>query len=526
MYLLIPGRHHILTKFQVNYLFRLIHSELKHDVDIAANPLPQGKIDGVIFAVTSANHQRTRRNPLNYSHRALAIHSLSNELSLPVYSYPINDTGTREDFASYTIKTIQHESDNLLSLTPENCVVICSTPVVKMYEKLGYTIFGAESPKCNNEYITPLPWKIVESIANCDNWETDAYILDHIYQGSLHILKQYNLGATIKFVFNDPIVGDDGDLTDSRDYKSYIDQMDEIAEIKWKDVRNYVLPGRIGDIGCSAGSWLKLATEDEKLRESDFYGIEVARQLFQTCEQRKSNREFNTPNIWFSQKNAVTGLVFQPNSMNTIHSSSLTHEIESYGSREDLEAFIKNRYNELYPGGVWINRDVIGPENKDQLCIMQLNSSDGSSDNWDVQITDSNKLKELLDSLSTEALFYRFANDFRKSEGYKLVYDEIDFDGSKAFKLRLEDAAEFLLTKDYTDNWNSEMHERFCFWSLSDWKHNMEQVGFEILPESFAFSNPWIIENRFKGKASLYSLNGNLLDYPVTNAIIIGKKIL
>lgn len=526
MYLIIPGRHHLLTRFQVNYLFRLIESDMEHDKDIFGEALPSGKIEGIIFAVTSANHQRTRRNPLNYTYRALAINSLNKELSVPVYTFPINDTGYRPDFASHVIKTIAHESDNLLNLTPENSVVVCSTPVYKMYEELGFPIYGAESPLCDNNFISPLPWKIVDAIAASDRWDTDPFVLSHIYPGTFDILKQYNLGETIRFVFNDPIVGEDGDLTDTRDYASYINQMDEIAEIKWKDVSKYVSPGRIGDIGCSAGSWLKYASEDEKLRESDFYGIEVARQLFQTCEQRKSNGEFATPNIWFSQKNAVTGLVFQPDSMNTIHSSSLTHEIESYGSREDLISFIKNRYNELYPGGIWINRDVIGPENKDQECIIQLNDKDGVTENWGKACSDSSELKVHLEGLSTKGLFYRFARDFRKSEGYNLQFEEVEFNGDQCIKLKLEDAAEFLLTKDYKDNWDSEMHERFCFWSMSQWTSHMENAGFEVLPESYAFSNPWIVKNRFENKVKLYSLDGEEMDYPVTNGILIGKKVL
>ncbi len=483
-------------------------------------------MEGIIFAGTSANHQRTRRNPLDYTYRALAINSVNRELSVPVYSYPINDTGYRPDFAAHTIKTIAHGSDNSINLTPENCVVVCSTPVYKMYLELGYTIFGAESPECDNNFISPLPWNVVEAIASSKEWETDPYVLTNIYPCSLEILKQYNLGKTIRFVFNDPIVGDDGDLTETRDYGSYIRQMDEIAEIKWNDVKRYISPGRIGDIGCSAGSWLKLATEEERLKESDFYGIEVARQLFQTCEQRKSNGEFTNPNIWFNQKNAVTGLVFQPCSMNTIHSSSLTHEIESYGSREDLISFINNRYKELYPGGLWINRDVIGPENRDQLCIINLNNRDGLSSGWERDCPNSIELQSLLEGLSTKARFYRFARDFRKSEGYKLQFKEVDLNGDKCIELRLEDAAEFLLTKDYTGNWDSEMHERFCFWSLSDWREHMENAGFEVLPESRTFSNPWIVDNRFLNKAKLYSLGGEEMEYPVTNGIIIGRKLL
>ena len=111
--------------------------------------------------------------------------------------------------------------------------------------------------------------------------------------------------------------------------------------MKWQDTAPFVQPGKIGDIGCSAGSWLKLAGNDSRFRESDFYGIELTRQFYQLCIQRKENGEFSNPNIWFSQKNAVSGLVFKVNSMNTIHSSSLTHEIESYGSHQDLLTFIK-----------------------------------------------------------------------------------------------------------------------------------------------------------------------------------------
>ncbi len=47
---------------------------------------------------------------------------------------------------------------------------------------------------------------------------------------------------------------------------------------------------------------------------------------------------------------------------------------------------------------------------------MQLNSTDGSDNNWDKEAKNSIELKEILDKLSTEALFYRFAKDFRRSQ--------------------------------------------------------------------------------------------------------------
>lgn len=321
------------------------------------------------------------------------------------------------------------------------------------------------------------------------------------------------MDSRIEFLFSDPIASDDGDLTDSRDYGTYVRQMDEIAAIKWNDVAPFVQAGRIGDIGCSTGSWLKYASEEPRLVESDLYGIEITRQLFEICSQRKKNGEFQNPNIWFAQKNAVRGLVFKRESMNTIHSSSLTHEIESYGSHEDLLRFIVNRYEELLPGGLWINRDVVGPENRDEIVHMKLNSHDGS-----IELADD------LSKLSTLSRFYRFSEDFRKEEGYQISYETIESNKGLYIQLRMEDATEFLLTKDYTDNWNSEMHERFCFWSFSEWKEALENAGFTIDPGSRSFANPWIVQNRFAGKAELFNEKGEPTAFPPTNTILLARK--
>src|SRR5690606_9864397 len=268
-----------------------------------------------------------------------------------------------------------------LVLIPQNTLVICSTPVMNMYEKLGFKILPAELADRNKQkFSSELPWDVVERIVKAPSWDTDDEIIHKIHPASYKIWKTYALGKKVKTILSDPIIGDDGDITESRDYNSYVRQMDEIAEIKFQETAAYIRKGTIGDIGCAVGSWIKLACEDPRLGESDFYGIEVARQLFDICNQRKHNGEFKNPYVFFAQKNAVTSLVFQPQSMSTIHTSSLTHEIESYGSRADLLKFIQNRFRELEHGGVWINRDVIGPDNGDSLVYMWLNKEDGIND--------------------------------------------------------------------------------------------------------------------------------------------------
>ncbi len=530
MYILIPGRHHLLTDFQFKYLYGLVHSGRRELNDVRGKLLPwSGKIEAVIFAVTSANHSNTRRNPVPFYTRAMAIQEFGRELNVPCYVYGIDDVGKVDDFASYTVKRIEHESDGAFELRPHNTVVVCSTPVLHMYEKQGYRILPAELEELNSWKLRALPpWDLVEHIAQLpSHWREDPIVLDKMHHASYTLWSRYRLGDKVQMLFRDKIVGEDGDITATRDYNSYVRQMDDIAEMKYKDTASFIRPGRIGDIGCAVGSWIRLGCQDERLRESDFYGIEVSRHLFDICQQRKHNGEFSNPFVFFAQKNAVTGLVFEKNSMNTIFTSSLTHEIESYGSREDLLQFIRNRYEEMVPGGVWINRDVVGPEYKEEVVYMKLCRSDGRNDDYEQQFSDRTLLSEYLNGMSTWARFKRFVLDFRKKEGYQWELEEVFIEGTGYVKIRLQDAAEFMTKKDYTDNWESEMHERFCFWSLSDWEAAMKKVGFSIDPRSSALVNPWMVENRFKEKVDLFRIEEGkpvLMEYPVTTMFLIAEK--
>lgn len=397
-----------------------------------------------------------------------------------------------------------------------------------MYEALGFRILPVElvDPE-TEELATTSPWELVEQIASAEDWKSNTYIFNHLHQASYLIWKQYRLAEKTKRLFMDDMIGADGDLTDTRDYNSYVRQMDEIAELKFNDTVHHIKPGRIGDIGCAVGTWIKLACEAPQLRESDFYGVEVARQLYQICLQRKENGEFSNPFVFFSQKNAVTELCFGAGSMDTIHCSSLTHEIESYGGREDLLAFIQNRFTELQPGGVWINRDVLGPENGKQQVFLWMNDSDGRNDDWEKEFSGGNELEKYLSGLSTMGIFKRFARDFRRKEGDGIEFEWQTVNDQVYASLPLSHAMEFISKKDYRGNWESEMHEKFCFWSFSEWKDHLESSGFRILPSSRHFTNDWLVTNRFEGKTRLFTMDsGELspLPWPDTHMIMVAEK--
>ncbi|MBV8254798.1 MAG: transferase [Chitinophaga sp.] len=516
MYLLIPGRHHLLTDFQFKYLNGLVNSRR------------EGHIEGIIFAVTSANHGGTKRNPIPFYLRAMIIQEFSNYLDVPVHIYGIDDAGVIPNFTGYTLKTIRHASEGMHTLTPENTLVVCSTEVRKMYSALGFRILSAEWDEQLQQQTAVMPWDIVKMISQAGDWKTDTAILNEMHPAAYKIWSLYGLGDKVRQILKDPIIGSDGDLTATRDYTEYVKQMDDIAALKYRETAPYIIPGNIGDIGCAAGSWMKIACEDDRLHECDFYGIEVSRHLYDICLQRRHNGEFSNPSVFFAQKNAVSGTVFEPGAMHTIHTSSLTHEIASYGSIEDLKAFIHHRYNELQPGGVWINRDVTGPANRHETVLLWLNDADGDSRLPKPDTTDTHILASWLAKLSTKALFQQFAKDFRQHEGYVLPHTWVEIDGNTYCQLSMQDACEFLFTKDYHDNWYSEMHETFCFWNFEDWKTHLEEAGFRLDNLSHPYRNEWIVKNRLEGKVQLFRQleNGQLetIPFPDSHMLLLARK--
>jgi SAM-dependent methyltransferase len=298
----------------------------------------------------------------------------------------------------------------------------------------------------------------------------------------------------------------------------------------------------VADIGCATGAWLRNAAATNCFRESHLFGIEVAAPLFSVCAGRRAAGEFLGARLDLLRGDALDGPFFPLGSIDTVHTSSVTHEIYSHacdievsrylatypeaslasahvavGERQ-LRRFILQRHQELRPGGLWINRDVVGPECGDVLVNMELSSRDGSL---------VGPVPAALMSASTLDRFQRFAQDHRRAEGFELRYRLENSAGRWQAQLSIRDAWEFAMKKDYVDNWEAEMHESFCFWSFSDWVRTVEELGFEVLPGSRSFTNPWIVERRLQNSIRLFSTHGadsDSLPFPSTNMVLIARR--
>lgn len=533
-HLLFPGRHHLLTNFQLHYLNDITSRQIGELNDYRGKPLEGfDPIESILWVVTSANHSNTRRNPIPANRREAAIERFADAIDADSFVFPIDDIGTTPRFAEYVIKKVGVESRGRFQLSPENTIVACSTPsVIEMYEELGYRILPVElSDPEADEYAEATPWQIlnslIESGLNGVAWENSNDYLELTSEATRTLYEKYRFEELILSLHRSPLLTEDGDLTETRDYNTYVRSFDDGASRKFERVQQHIRPGRIVDIGCCTGALLREISFDDRFRESDLYGIEVARPLYVECCHRKEQNHFGNDNVFFYQQNFAAGPVFPDESIDSFLTFALTHEIESYGGRDALLGFLDLIYRQTASRGRWLNVDVVGPENKDKMVWVRFCSDDGSNDEFEKQfeIHDREGLKSYLSSLSTQARFRRFARDFRKEEGYALRYREVIGEAGM-FEMRLEDLYEFLSKKDYVDNWTSEMHEKFCFWSFSDWVAAVEDVGFRIAPESEAFQNPWIIENRYAGKAEIFEPGSDtVIPFDVTNMLLIAEKV-
>lgn len=454
----------MLTKFQFNYLNEIISSY---------------QINEIIFAVTSADHSNTRRNPLPLYLRTMALENFASNLKIPTKIYPIPDIPSSLKFADYILKQIYYQSQEKLKLTPKNCLVLCSTPsVIAMFEKLDFKILPAELVSRKPEKYKALrPYEVTDLLVKSDkSWRKYAS------SATQNLYDQYNLRELIIELFKDSLISDEGDITETRNYTPYALEMDKIVRLKYDDIKPFVISGKIVDAGCGTGALIKLISQD--FREADIIGIEATREFYEYAKRQKYDHEF----VFFYRRN-ILNQNFKPNSIDSFIYSSILHEVYSYWGVEALRRLLKNTFRQLRFKGRIIIRDVVGPENKNKKILAKFCPTD-------------------------EAKFLKFAKEYKYPIKYKVVYKN----HKKLYQLSLKDAYEFISKKDYLDNWQSELKEEFGFWDFKEWIKELKKAGFKMVDGSKTFTNSWIVENRYKNKVWLSC------DWPPTNMILVGEK--
>lgn len=510
-YVLFPGRHHVLTRFQARYL-----SDLRAGLctDIDGVPIDKSEASDVIFAVTSWDQAGTRRNPLPGHRREAAIELFGRDAEIPLLVVPVPNVSPTPRFADVTINAVDVHTAGKVRLTPANTVVACSSPEVSaLYAADGFRIAPVE---LNGDSLhAERPWNLLEELASTRSLD---HVADRLHEASTEILSRYQLVNQISEIFSDPLLGEDGDLTETRDYITYGDSFDRGADRKFDLVRKLIRPGRIVDIGCGTGALLAKIAEAPELDECDLFGLEAARPLFEICEHRRTMGWFDNENTFFYHRNVLNSPVLADASIDTTITMALTHEVLSYGSHEDVVAMANRIFQHTRPGGVWLNADVCGPADPDVVVEFDLATNDGESDTQTDTPTGSlTDIAGHLTGLSTWSRWLRFVNDFRAHEGETNEWEPVSTGTARATRRLLY---EFLSKKDYPNNWLSEMHERFCTYTYNDWTALTEDAGFSVAAGSMPYRNDWIVENRWRPTCSIRSLDGTTEDFGTSHIIL------
>lgn len=515
-YLLLPGRQIVTTRFQEDYLTGILGQNLEALPDITGSP-PVGRATHIVFAVTSCNKSNSRYNPLPFEFRAILAYEFARDLQqkfgvqfhiIGVPHYPPTDR-----FAGIILKEITEQSDGHLDLSPANTVVFTSTPaVIADYQELGFSILPGEYDLDKKKYIAPVPNVIVQQLGDGQT------PLEEVPLSRSARTVFTNFPDTMERIvrlFHDPILTEQGDLTETRDYGTYARDMAGAIDFKYAEIAPFLLPGKIVDEGCADGALLERMVAD--FPDSDLIGIDLSAEMLARAAERKRAGAFGGAFVFFKQQNLMSTVSeAQSNTTDTIICNSTLHELWSYGhGAESVRAYLRNKHKQLRAGGRLVVRDVVGPENGDQTVHLWCCPDNGvrTEDVADADVA----------TLSTWSRFLRFVRDFRPGEP-RLPFAQVEADGQILFSLSLRWAMEFIAKMDYTDNWQSEMHEAFCFWNFEDWTRELAKAGFQLVPGSYAYVNAWRVEHSFTGKVSLTTPEGQSIGFPVTNMVLAAEK--
>ncbi len=104
-----------------------------------------------------------------------------------------------------------------------------------------------------------------------------------------------------------------------------------IVDLKYSDIKSYILPGRIVDEGCADGALLTRIADD--FPDSDLIGIEITGELISRCLERQRAGEFGEAFVHFHQRNLISP-IFEAGTIHTTICNSTLHELWSYNHRD------------------------------------------------------------------------------------------------------------------------------------------------------------------------------------------------
>ncbi len=473
-YLLIPSRHVIYSKEQEQALREHLQDHV---------------YDYVVFAITSYNLNNCKYSPVSIFHRINMVDSL-------IYTL-------QEDKAfAYKIQVIPHfsQSDDF----PHKVVEYCNyhLPIMLTKENTDIFTFGSYV----GDIFTRDGWRVTVRMG-VDHLLLFKELFVHNNQQFFDenisisskrvVMSQDEILLTAKKIWLDSLLKEYGSISATRNYHTYTEDMSNVSAItaKYNDIKEFIVEGKIVDEGCAdAALFIPIAKD---FPDSDLIGVDISNEFIARVEERIREGYFGDSFVTVLQANLMAP-IFKDPVANTIICNSTMHEIWSYNNKEaSLREYLSYKYDQLLPGGRLLIRDVVGPENPHAIWYMR-------------------------DASDNNARFKKFVHDFahvRDEDAYEICVHE----GVEYIKANSKIISEYLLHKDYINNWDSEMKEEFCHLNGTSWGKLLEDTSFSVVACK-PYTSEWIKEHRFSPSIILLNESLESIDYPHTNIVVVGEK--
>ncbi len=299
-------------------------------------------------------------------------------------------------------------------------------------------------------------------------------------------------------------------------YERYLNGMDSSMRQKVALTAAHILSqGRIADMGMGSGTGSEaLAALYPAL---SVIGVDVNPEMTALAAER-----YKLPNLSF-QTGDIAEPVFPDESLDGILNSSVLHHVTTFNGYDPGQArrALHNQARQLAEGGVLIVRDFLDPGSRE--IFLDLPANDGAT----AADADADDLR----TLSTAALFEKFAQEFRPlsdAPGFELARETENRaelrEGFSRYRVSLKLATEFILRKDYREDWATEILEEYAYFTQSQFEQVFADLRLRPLA-STPIRNPWIVRNRFENHCEIRALSGEQLEFPATNYLIVGEKV-
>lgn len=294
-------------------------------------------------------------------------------------------------------------------------------------------------------------------------------------------------------------------------YDRYLKSMD--ASMKQKvalTAAHLLCQGSIADMGMgSATGSHALASLYPALQ---VIGVDVNQTMVERARER-----YKLDNLSFIQGD-IAKPCFADQELDSIFNSSVLHHVTSFNdySHDQAAEALRVQVKQLKPDGVLIVRDFISPGQGPVWLDLPTDDGDDSDDP---------------ESCSSARLFERFAKEFRKLSGtpgfdFEVLApsDQCPLrEGRKRYRVDHRMAAEFVLRKDYKADWDSEVLEEYTYFDQRQFEQHFARLGLRLLA-STPIWNPWIVTHRFRDQFELWTDDGQELEFPPTNYLIVGER--